>query len=101
MTIIQPSRYKQLASFLALFFGVLIFGGLFAVFEYNSIADLRFETSSIRGNLASLKTTNAELKNQLYQALQTGVLETLAREESLILDKAPGYMSPNKWLSAF
>lgn len=100
MTIIKPSLHKNQILFLAVFFGIFVLGGLLAIFEYKAIADARYEIRTMRSSLISLKTENAELKNQFYTATGGNVLEALALEKGLILDKTPDYMSSNQWLSA-
>ena len=99
MTIIQPSRYREIIRFLIFFFTVLLVGGALAIFEYSKIADLRYELKNLKSNLVILEIESAELKNQFYASIATERLEALAREQGLIIDKNPDYMSSNQWLS--
>lgn len=100
MTIIKPSLHRKQILFLFIFFGVFVIGGLVAIFEYKAIADLRYDIKTMKITLISLKTENAELKNEFYTATETSKLETLALERGLVLEKTPDYMGPNQWLSA-
>src|SRR3989344_3801256 len=99
MTIIRPSLHRNQLFFLAVFFGILILGGLLAVFEYKAIADARYEIRTMVSSLTLLKTENAELKNRFYAGTEIDKLEALALERGLMLDKTPDYMSSNQWLS--
>ncbi len=85
--------------FLGFFLAILLLGGALSIFEYSKIADLRYELKSLKSDLVTFGTQNAELKNQFYALTATGRLEILAKERGLIIDKTPDYMSSNQWLS--
>jgi cell division protein FtsL len=99
MTIIRPSEYSRYLKFFAVIFGVLLLGGLFYIFEYNSLVDTRFEIRSLGDKIVELEAINADLKNDFYKATEPEKLQLFARENGLILEKNPKFLSSDKWLS--
>ena len=99
MTIIKPSEYGYYVKFFGLIFGILLFGGLVYIFQYNALVDIRFEIDSLEGKIVELEAVNADLKNDLYRVTEPERLQTLAKENNLILEKNPKFLSSDKWLS--
>lgn len=98
MTIINPSK-SSYVRFLILVFGILLFGGLLYIFQYNALVDTRFEARSLKGKIVELEARNADLKNTLYRAAEPQKLQSFAKENGLILEKNPRFLSSDKWLS--
>ncbi|MFH0712477.1 MAG: hypothetical protein V2A55_01295 [Candidatus Jorgensenbacteria bacterium] len=99
MTIIKPSAYSQYLKFLALIFGILLFGGLFYILQYNALVDIRSEIRSLGDKVVEMEATNADLKNEVYRAVEPEKLQSFARDNGLILEKNPKFLSSDKWLS--
>ncbi len=99
MTIIKPSEYGRYVRFLAIIFGILLSGGIFYIFQYNALVDVRFEISSLKDSIVGLEAANADLKNNLYEAVEPEKLQSFARDNGLILEKNPKFLSSDKWLS--
>lgn len=74
-------------------------GGLVYIYEYNVLADSRFQLKATKQKIASLETVNADLKNAIYKTTDPEKLSVLATESHLVLDKNPQYLNSNQWLS--
>ncbi|MDP3956622.1 MAG: hypothetical protein Q8P97_01345 [bacterium] len=92
MTIIQPGKNKKgLALGIVLFtvlLGVLIGGD---VFMYNATVDLNYNINLAGEKINKMEVTNAELKNKMYDLLNSRALENLAAANGLTKDKGPQY----------
>lgn len=77
-----------------------LLGGGFIIFQYTHLADSRFELSSLKERLVVLEASNADLKNNLYELTDPARLERFGREQGLVLERQPEYLtSTGKWLS--
>lgn len=65
---------------------------VWGVFLYNELVDVRHEVQKQTNNVQEAEVSNAELKNNLYNVIDANNLETLAKEQSLILDNNPQYI---------
>ncbi len=93
MTIIQPHKNNYKANFLVLLLIMTCVSlTTWGVFLYNQLVSLRHEVKSQGANLSQTEVENAELKNNLYHAIDKGNLESLINSQSLILDKNPEYV---------
>lgn len=99
MTIIKPKEYSGYLSFLAIVFSVVLALGIFYIFEYNSLVDIRFEIRSLKEKIAENQALNADLKHSLYKITEPEGFRELARQEGLVLEKNPKFLSSDKWLS--
>ncbi|HXF44348.1 MAG TPA: hypothetical protein VNK70_02715 [Candidatus Paceibacterota bacterium] len=99
MTIIKPAANESYAKFLLLVFGIVLLGSLVYIFEYNSLADARFELGNLKESIVKAEAANADLKNALYKVVDPVLLEKRAASENMILDRNPQYLKSNKWLS--
>lgn len=100
MTIIKPALRKNYLSFLALVVFLGLGFGVSFIFEYNSFATNRLETSQLQSQVVALESANAELKNTYYSAIAVPNLQPLVSTNNLILDKHPEYLNANLWLTA-
>jgi cell division protein FtsB len=93
MTIIQPNKNNHKTSFLiSVLLITSISAALWGIFLYNQLVNLRHEVKKQETNLRRAEVTNAELKNNLYNIIDTKNLEPLIKSQSLILDKNPEYI---------
>lgn len=100
MTIISPSRRLSVYRFLMFIFAILIIGGIFYIYQYNQLVDLRHNVSSLEKAIIKAEVINTDLKNELYRALDPIILKKTAKENGLILDSRPDYLSlKEQWLS--
>lgn len=99
MTIIQPSSSKKLIHFLAVFFIILLIGGLFYIYQYNQLVSLKHRLAALEKNYIQAQMLNADLKTQLYQLTDTEILKSIAAEKGLIMDIKPHYLNLEKWLA--
>lgn len=65
---------------------------VWGVFLYNELVDVRHDVQKQTGDLQKAEVSNAELKNNLYNVIDANNLETLAKEQSLILENNPQYI---------
>ena len=93
MTIIQPHKndYKVNFSILVLVMSAVSLTA-WGVFLYNQLVNLRHEVKRQETSLSQTEVANAELKNNLYNAIDANNLKSLANSQSLILDKNPEYV---------
>lgn len=99
MTILRPHKHRDLARFFAILFGILLAGGGVYIFEYNAFVGARQELTRLRGALAEAQSANADLKNQLYEAIDPAHLKPLAVARGLVLERQPAYLGEREWLS--
>jgi hypothetical protein len=93
MTIIQPNRENKKTSLFALVLtGVAVLSVVWGVFIYNQLVDIRHEMEKTSNSAGKTEVTNAELKNNLYNMIDSENLESLAKEKSLTIDKDPRYV---------
>lgn len=93
MTIINPAKNQNLVRFFALFFAILIVGGIVYIYEYNAVADARFEIKSLRQEIVDLEVKSAELKNDLYQVTDPTKLQKVAEDYNLVFERKPQYLT--------
>jgi len=93
MTIIQPNRESKKTSLFALVLtGIAVLSVVWGVFIYNQLVDIRHEVKEASNNVGKAEVTNAELKNNLYNMIDSGNLESLAQDKSLALENNPQYV---------
>ena len=71
---------------------VLAVSAILGIFLYNQLVNLRHEITSQENNLQKAEVESAELKNNLYAAVDAKNLEKLAADKALIIDKNPQYL---------
>lgn len=98
MTIIKPSP-PRVYRFLILVFGILLLSGVLYIFEYNALAQSRFEVQSLKKDIVELEAVNADLKKELYKTIEPERLQELALTSGLVLEREPQFLSSDKWLS--
>ena len=91
MTIIKPNK-KHYGRFLAIIFSLILIGGLFYIFEYNSFVNTRYQVKLLKQGIIEAEAANADLKNELYKIIDPSSLEKLAVNYQLVLDKNPEYL---------
>ena len=93
MTIISPIKNQNLFRFFAVFFAVLVFGGVTYIYEYNRVANARFEAKTLKQEIVKLEGEGAELKNALYQATDPEKLYQLTKDFNLTVQQKPQYLT--------
>lgn len=78
---------------------MLVFGILLNIYFYNSIVGLRHTLDTSLKTLQKLEVSNADLKNELYKALDTNNLTTLVERFGLVKENKPDYLE-NPWVVA-
>ncbi len=71
---------------------ILAVSAISGIFLYNQLVNLRHEITSQGDNLGKAEVLSAELKNNLYAAVDVKNLEKLATENGLVIDKNPQYV---------
>ena len=92
MTIIEPNKNKYYANeilYLALF---IIAGAVLSIYFYNLNVNLKYRISLQEKSLQKLEVLNADLRNQIYQVLDSKNLADFAKKQNLISDKNPDYL---------
>lgn len=74
---------------------MIFLGGGVYIFEYKSFIDSKHELKSIKDNIINLQEANADLKEEIYQLTDPTELQKIAKENNLILDKKPEYLTLN------
>ena len=99
MTIIKPDQYKSLFTFLAQLLILVVLGGVLYIYQYNIVADNRYEIEYLQERIANLQVVNAELENELYEQVDPNVLTDIAQTYQLVLERSPQYLNVNQWVS--
>ena len=93
MTIVQlHNSNSKLNVLMFLLMGILAVSAVVGILLYNQMVNLRHEIVSQENNLQKAEVLGAELKNNLYAAVDTKNLQRLAVENGLVVDKAPRYV---------
>lgn len=92
MTIISPNKNKDIIKFTALVLFILFFGGIFYIFEYNNLVDIRYEIQALKKKTVEFEAVNTDLKNALYQRLNFEDPQELVLNNNLTLEKKPKYI---------
>ena len=96
MTIVKLNQKCGYLFFLVILAGTLIFGGIFAIFEYNGLVDARYGIESLKEKIKKGEELKTELDNNLFAATDPASLISIAEENNLILEKKPEYLEISK-----
>jgi len=94
MTIIRPNKKSNQPNRFGFFslIGILLSLVILSVFFYNVNVDLRYLTESFRKDIVRLEAENAELHDAIYQQLDFGNLEAVAKDLGLVRENKPEYL---------
>ena len=92
MTIIKLNKKCGYLFFLAAVASILVFGGIFAVFEYNGLVDARHGIESLKEEVKKGEELKIEIANNFFMATNPVSLSLIAEEKNLILEKKPEYL---------
>jgi CHASE3 domain sensor protein len=93
MTFIRPNNNKSSISFLLIgLITILLLMVFWGVNVYNQTVNLRHNLSASEQKLQELKVANADIKNKLYQAIDSQLLTALGEERGLMKVKSPDYI---------
>ncbi len=93
MTIICPQKKSELKYFLIALFAIVLVGGAFYIIGNSSLVEKSHELEALKKQIISLKTDNADLKNEYYRLTDPARLETAANNSGLTLEKRPQYLT--------
>lgn len=68
-------------------------GGVFYISQTGSLVEKKHELDSLKKQVITLKTENADLKNQYYRLVDPARLEAAAATSGLTLEKRPYYLT--------
>ena len=92
MTIIEPNKINWSLQYELISLGIMLFlVALFSIYFYNLNVNLNYQLSLQEKSLQQLEVLNGDLKNQLYQILDSRNLTALIGQKNLIPDKNPDY----------
>lgn len=98
MTIIEPNKNNYYAAEF-LYLGVLLLLlAVLNIYFYNLNVNLKFQIGLQEKAVRELEVANADLRNELYAALDSKNLSELAKSQNLISEKNPDYLE-NKTLA--
>jgi len=93
MTIISPIKNQNIFRFFAAFFAVFVFGGITYIYEYNRVANARFEIKTLKQEIIALEGNGAELKNKLYHVTDPEKFRALTKDFNLVVQQKPQYLT--------
>lgn len=99
MTIKNPTKKDKYFGFLVKLFLIVAIGAGIWIWQYNALADARYELETLENKIAELEVENAELKNDLYKITDPSHLEEVASVEGMVIDENPNYLELNQWVS--
>ena len=100
MTIVKLNKKCGYLFFLAALAAILVFGGGFAIFEYNGLVDARHDIVSLKERVTKEEERKDEIANDLFLVTGPVSLSAIAEENTLILEKKPEYLEVAKEISA-
>ncbi len=96
MTIIQPHKNNRKSKFLISIFIIAGLGmAIWGLFLYNQMVSFRHDLTKGEETLRKAEISNAELKDKLYNTINTTNFSSSTTSQSLILDKNPQYVVAN------
>ena len=93
MTIIEPNKNKYYTDEILYLMLFIITGAVLSIYFYNLNVNLRYNISLQEKSLQKLEVLNADLRNRLYQILDSKNLADFVQKQNLVSDKNPDYMS--------
>jgi len=92
MTVIQFGQRDLKVNF-GMTFGasMLVLSVVWSIFLYNHVISLRHDISARQTTLDAVRVDNIDLKNNLYQVMDSAFSEAFIQESGLVLDKNPQY----------
>jgi cell division protein FtsB len=102
MTIIKPHRALRFRFVFEIALYILVaLSILYGIWLYNAVVNITHEIDKQAKALDAARVKNAELKNKLFEQLDSQKLEALALERGLIRERSPKYFeSDPRWLFA-
>lgn len=98
MTIIEPNKNKYYANEFLYFGALLLVLAVLNIYFYNLNVNLKFQIGLQEKNAQKLEVVNADLRNELYAALDSKNLTELAKNNNFISERNPDYFE-NKTLA--
>ena len=93
MTIIEPNRQRQRWNgFIAAFIITVALGSIANIVLYTQTVDLRHNISQAETDRQKRTVATAQLKDSLYQVLDTESLQQAATQLGLVLETKPAYL---------
>ncbi len=94
MTIIEPNK-NSFRSKLPIYslVGLVLFEAVLSVLFYNQNVQLNHATKENQKNIEIVRSENADLKNQLYLALDLENSDLLAAKLGLVKESKPEYLA--------
>jgi cell division protein FtsL len=93
MTIFNPSQQKKNVAFVIVLCSVVFIGGIFLVYEYNTLAGYRAEERKLKQEIQEVTAKNGELNNEMSMVTDARVLEDIATASNLISERTPQYLT--------
>ncbi len=101
MTIIKPHKNPRFFLILLCFFVLISLGAGLYIFEYTSLANLKFQTRELKKELVKLQAQNADLAMNASTLRDPQKLQILGKEKGFIQERRPDYLRVSQWLSDF
>ncbi|OGG38738.1 hypothetical protein A3I34_02745 [Candidatus Jorgensenbacteria bacterium RIFCSPLOWO2_02_FULL_45_12] len=96
MTIINPAKNKNITLFIIFAFAFVLLGGGVYIYEYNALANARYELDTLKQKRIDVEAKNAELKNEFYAVTDAAKLREVASEYNLMIENKPQYITLSK-----
>lgn len=95
MTYIQPNKNNKINFLTSILILITVFSASWGVYLYNQSVNFSHNIANQEKLVRQAEVENAELKNRLYQQIDSKNLEVLASEKSLVIEKNPEYIKLN------
>ncbi len=95
MTYIQPNKNNKINFLTSILILIMVFSASWGVSLYNQSVNFSHNIADQEKLVRQAEVENAELKNRLYQQIDSKNLEVLASEKSLVIEKNPEYIRLN------
>ena len=95
MTIIKPKKLKDNSRLVFILAFLAVFAAIAAVYiyEYNELASLRYEGKRLKAELGARQAENSDLRNRLYEKLDSMKWQDVLENQNLVLEPKPKYLN--------
>ncbi|MDI6717584.1 MAG: hypothetical protein QMD86_00845 [Patescibacteria group bacterium] len=103
MTILQEKKVNKSKKYNTLIILLVIAisaSALTEVFLYNKIVNLKHEVSKSKSIIREAEVSNAELKNNFYEATDKSKTQSMIDSGVLVLEKNPEYLKKQQLVSS-
>lgn len=97
MTVIQPNKDRGLTHLVVLMSAILTLAAFLSIAIYSKTVTLNQDITQMDGSLMTLRQTNAELRNQVYEETSPSTASVAAAKDGLIKETNPQWAFASRY----